>query len=95
MLEEGARGGQNLLAVAHATTRGTKRAVDEAIYDAGASNLSSVHRDFEAYGIAYELAEIDRPLDEREVRALIEKARTVTGDDRAMRSVRLLRAPVS
>jgi hypothetical protein len=29
------------------------------------------------------------------VRALVEKARTLTGDDRAMRSVRLLRAPVS
>jgi D-3-phosphoglycerate dehydrogenase len=95
LLEEGARGGQTLLAVAHATTRGTKRAVDEAIYDAGASNLSSVHRDFEAFGIAYELAEIDRPLDEREVRALVEKARAVTGDDQAMRSVRLLRAPSS
>ncbi len=77
-----------LLAVAHSTARGTKRAVDEAIYQAGASNLSSVHRDFEDLGVAYDLSIIDRPLSEDEIAGLVEMAGEVTGDPRAIRSVR-------
>ena len=77
-----------LLAVAHSTVRGTKRAVDDAIYKAGASNLSSVHKDFEDMGVAYDLSVIDRPLTEDEVRGLVATASEVTGDANAIRSVR-------
>ena len=77
-----------LLAVAHSTTRGTKRAVDDAIYQAGASNLSSVHKDFEDLGVAYDLSVIDRPLSEQEVHALVAAASDETGDQNAIRSVR-------
>ena len=77
-----------LLAVAHSTVRGTKRAVDDAIYKAGASNLSSVHKDFEELGVAYDLSVIDRALTEDEVHGLVATASEVTGDDNAIRSVR-------
>ena len=77
-----------LLAVAHSTARGTKRAVDDAIYRAGASNLSSVHKDFEDLGVAYDLSVIDRPLSEDEVHGLVKAASEVTGDANAIRSVR-------
>ena len=87
-LLEDARAGGALLAVAHATTRGTKRAIDDAIYEAGASNLSSVHRDFGHLGMAYDLAHIDQPLSDAELEALVTAAGAVTGEPRAIRSVR-------
>jgi len=87
-LAEGNTEGKVLLAVVHSTARGTKRAVDDAIYQAGASNLSSVHKDFSALGVAYDLAAIDRPLSEEEVRGLVDEAARVTGDLDAIRSVR-------
>jgi len=87
LVEDGAQG-RVLLCVAHSTERGTKRAIDEVIYQAGASNLSSVHKDFQALGVAYDLAAIDRPLSEEEIRLLVESAAEVTGDPRAIRSVR-------
>ena len=87
-LAESAGQGKVLLAVVHSTARGTKRAVDDAIYQAGASNLSSVHKDFVMYGAAYDLASIDRPLTENEVRSLVDEAARVTGDPHAIRSVR-------
>ena len=87
-LAESAGQGKVLLAVVHSTARGTKRAVDDAIYQAGASNLSSVHKDFVMYGAAYDLASIDRPLSEQEVRGLVDEAARVTGDPHAIRSVR-------
>lgn len=77
-----------LLAVAHSTARGTKRAVDDAIFQAGASNLSSVHKDFEALGVAYDLSVIDRPLTEGEVHTLVDEAARVSEDPTAIRSVR-------
>ena len=83
--------GKVLLAVAHSTARGTKRAVDDAIFKAGASNLSSVHKDFEVLGVAYDLSVIDRPMTEHEVHALVEEAARVSGDPTAIRSVRQLR----
>jgi D-3-phosphoglycerate dehydrogenase len=77
-----------LLAVVHSTARGTKRAVDDAIFQAGASNLSSVHKDFEALGVAYDLSVIDRPLTEGEVHTLVDEAARVSEDPTAIRSVR-------
>ena len=58
-LSDSPRSAQSLLVVCHSTTRGTKRAIDEAIYEAGISNLSSVHSDFHEYGFAYEIALLD------------------------------------
>jgi D-3-phosphoglycerate dehydrogenase len=87
LVEDGGEG-QVLLCVAHSTERGTKRAIGDVIYQAGASNLSSVHKDFEDLGLAYDLAAIDRPLSEKEIRALVDIAAEVTGDPHAIRSVR-------
>ena len=80
-----------LLAVAHSTARGTKRAVDDAIYKAGASNLSSVHKDFESLGMAYDLSVIDRLLSEEEVHGLVSEAARVSNDPTAIRSVRQIK----
>jgi len=87
-LADDVRGGGALLAVAHATTRGTKRAIDDAIYTAGASNLSSVHRDFAALGLAYDLALIDRPLTDAQLAGLASEAARETQDPNAIRSIR-------
>jgi D-3-phosphoglycerate dehydrogenase len=47
-----------------------------------------VHKDFSNFGAAYDLAAIDRPLSEEEVRGLVDEAARVTGDFNAIRSVR-------
>ena len=80
--------GQYLLMVCHSTARGTKRAIDEAIYEANISNVSSVHRDFDDYGFAYDLALLDAELDEAAVADIINRAASLTGDAAAIRSVR-------
>lgn len=78
----------HVLAVVHSDDRGTKKAVDDAIYAAGASNLQSAHRDFPRYGIAYDLSVLDRPLGADEVRSLIQDAQQITGREDAIRAVR-------
>ena len=80
--------GAVVLAVAHATTRGTKRAIDDAIYEFGASNLASAHKDFEALGVAYDLATLDKPLSAEAIVGLVASASRLTGDPSAIRSVR-------
>lgn len=87
LVEDGMEGGV-LLAVAHATTRGTKRLIDDAIYAAGASNLSSAHKDFEGVDMAYDLAALDRPLSAHALHELAAAAARLTGDPRAIRSIR-------
>ena len=87
-LVDNGRVGRAVLAVAHATTRGTKRAIDEIIFDAGASNLSSEHRDFDHLGGAWDLAALDRPLSADQLRELVRRAAVETGDPTAIRSVR-------
>ncbi len=87
-LVDNGRVGQALLLVAHSNERGTKRSIDGAIFDAGASNLASLHRDFDHLGMAYDLAALDKPLTEAELRGLVERAAGVTGDRRAIRSIR-------
>ena len=74
----------------HSDVRGTKKAVDDAIYQAGISNLGSQHRDFPRYGIAYDLSVLDRPLSDEEVTGLVEHAARVSGDPTAIRAVRQL-----
>jgi D-3-phosphoglycerate dehydrogenase len=80
--------GQVILAVVHGTARGTKRAIDEAIYQAGASNLASVHKDFVKLGVAYDLALIDHALDQKQLESLVLAAAQSTGDFSAIRSIR-------
>ncbi len=80
-----------ILAVVHADARGTKKAVDDAIYSAGVSNLQSAHRDFARYGVAYDLSVLDRGLSDEEVHNLIEQARALTGREDAIRAVRQIR----
>lgn len=80
--------GAALLVVVHANVRGTKAAIDDAIFDSGASNLASVHRDFDDLAVAYELAAMDRPLTEAEIQRFIQLTDTRTKHPGAIRSVR-------
>jgi D-3-phosphoglycerate dehydrogenase len=79
--------GRTVLAVVHSVSRGTKKAVDDAIFESGASNLGSLHKDFEV-GLAYDLSLLDRPLSVHEMELLVDRARAVTGDATAIRAVR-------
>lgn len=85
--------GNTVLAVVHSVSRGTKKAVDDAIYDAKASNLGSTHRDF-PNGVAYDLSLLDRPLSESELDQLVQRAAEVADDAHAVRSIRQLRIPL-
>jgi D-3-phosphoglycerate dehydrogenase len=80
--------GRHILAVVHSDARGTKKAVDDAIWKAGINNLQSAHRDFPRFGIAYDLSVVDRALDEGEVARLVEEANALTGTQDAIRAVR-------
>lgn len=79
-----------VLAVVHSDKRGTKKAIDEAIFDAGLSNISSAHRDFPHLGIAYDVNVLDGALSPEQVQTLIERAQEATGDPLAIRSVRVI-----
>ena len=80
------------LTVVHSCERGTKKAVDDAIYNAGANNITSTHRDFDKYGIAYEVVGIDRALSDDDVEGLIAEARGLTGNPHAIRAIRQIPA---
>jgi len=80
-------GGRAVLAVVHSVSRGTKKAVDDAIFASGASNLESSHRDF-SIGLAYDLSVLDRPLSSADLSALVEQAAQITGDPSAIRAMR-------
>lgn len=87
VVESGVRARAALLVV-HSTTRGTKRAIDDIIFESGASNLASQHRDIDHLGVAIDLAALDRPLESAQLHALAERAALLTGDATAIRSVR-------
>jgi D-3-phosphoglycerate dehydrogenase / 2-oxoglutarate reductase len=87
-LSDAGDSGQALLIVCHSTARGTKRAIDEAIYEAGASNMSSVHKDFKELGFAYDLALLDGPLSQEQIEYIIIRAEELTGVENTIRSVR-------
>ncbi|MFT7583347.1 MAG: D-3-phosphoglycerate dehydrogenase, partial [Myxococcota bacterium] len=72
----------------HVDKRGTKKAVDDAIYDAGASNVRSSHIDFPNFGVAYDLSALDKPLSANELAALTENAARITDDPTAIRWLR-------
>lgn len=82
--------GRAVLLVVHSTARGTKRSLDDAIYNAGADNLRSEHRDFESWGVAVDLSLLDRPLSQEQLDALVQDSARVTGDPSAVRLVRQL-----
>lgn len=84
--------GHAVLAVVHSVSRGTKKAVDDAIYQAEASNLGSMHRDL-PNGIAYDLSVLDRPLKPEELVALTERAAQLANDEHAIRSIRQIVVP--
>ncbi|MBT3221550.1 MAG: 3-phosphoglycerate dehydrogenase, partial [Proteobacteria bacterium] len=65
--------GRAILAVAHSVARGTKKAIDDAIFEAEVDNLGSMHRDFDV-GVAYDLSLLDRPLNETELNRLVQRA---------------------
>ncbi len=82
-----------ILTVIHSDQRGTKKAVDDAIFEAGLNNLESAHRDFPDYGFAYDVNAIDRPMNRAQLKALVEAATELTGDDHAIRAVRQIPVP--
>jgi D-3-phosphoglycerate dehydrogenase len=79
-----------LVSVVHTDKRGTKKAVDDAIYEAGANNLRSAHIDFPEFGVAYELSALDRVLTREDVQTLAARAAEITGDEAAIRLVRTI-----
>ncbi|MEO0602245.1 MAG: NAD(P)-dependent oxidoreductase [Myxococcota bacterium] len=84
--------GSAVLAVVHSVSRGTKKAVDDAIYEAEASNLGSMHQDF-PNGIAYDISVLDRPLKDHELQQLVRRAADLAQDPRAIRSIRQMVIP--
>ncbi len=84
--------GHAVLAVVHTTSRGTKKAVDDAIYEAHVSNLFSTHQDF-AIGVAYDLSVLDSPLSREQLDRLVARAAELAGDETAIKAVRQIEVP--
>ncbi len=82
-----------ILTVVHSDQRGTKKAVDDAIFEAGLNNVESSHRDFPEYGFAYDVNALDRPMNRAQLRQLVETATELTGDADAIRAVRQIPVP--
>ena len=80
--------GRSLLLVLHGTTRGTKRALDDAIFAANADNLRSMHRDFPRWGFALDVNLLDKTLSPDELQVIAERLVKETGDSNAVRLVR-------
>ena len=80
-----------VLAVVHSDSRGTKKAISDLIFDAGLNNIGSSHRDFPQYGIAFDVSAIDRPLTDEQLRELVARARKISGDENAIRSIRQIK----
>ena len=86
--------GKTVLAVVHGTQRGTKKAVDDAIFEAEASNLGSTHRDFDI-GVAYDLAVMDRPMTRAELDRLVSRAAEISNSPNAIRAIRQITVPAA
>ena len=80
--------GMHTLAVVHSTTRGTRKAIQDAIFEAGASAESTAHQDFDDLGIAYDLTALDRALSDVQLARMIDLARELTGEVAPIRSIR-------
>src|SRR5699024_4699880 len=81
-------GYKNILTVVHSNERGTKRAVAESVYNAGASSLVSTHRDFDKYGVAYEIIATDKPLSDDQLQEMIQRGQEHSKAEFAIRAVR-------
>ena len=79
--------------VSHATAKGTKRAIDEVIYDSDCSNLSSAHQDFNRWSFAYDLARLDKPLTQSQLEMIPQRAAELTGQDNVIHSIRQVIIP--
>jgi D-3-phosphoglycerate dehydrogenase len=79
---------KTILLVVHSTARGTKKALDDAIYEANADNLMSTHRDFSMWGVAVNVNLLDRPLNEQQLHDIVTRTTSVTGDRKAVRLIR-------
>ena len=77
-----------ILTVVHVDKRGTKKAVDDAIFAAGANNLRSAHIDFPNVGIAYDVSALDQALSPEATQELAREAIRLTGDPTAIRWMR-------
>jgi D-3-phosphoglycerate dehydrogenase len=80
--------GATLLAVVHSTRRGSRKAIQDAVFEAGASNIGTVHQDFEEIGLAYDLLALDRPLDTVQLQRMEDAAGVLTGGEGSIRRVR-------
>jgi len=79
-----------VLAIVHVDKRGTKKAVDDAIFAAGANNLRSAHIDFPNVGIAYDVSALDQALSPEATSELAREAIRLTGDPTAIRWMRTI-----
>lgn len=77
-----------VLAIVHADVRGTRKAITDTVYEAGADTMETAQQDFKKHGIAYEVMALDQPLGADALGALVERARELSGDAAAIRSIR-------
>ncbi len=77
-----------LLSIVHGTTRGARKAIQDAIFDAGVSNLATAHVDLDDYGVAVDLLALDRPLSEAELRTIDARASELTRTPGVVRRIR-------
>ncbi len=77
-----------LLSVIHGTERGARKAIQDAIFDAGVSNLSTAHMDLDELGVAIDLLALDRPLSDAELQEIDDRASKLTGTPGVVRRVR-------
>ena len=82
------RPGRAVLVVAHGTMRGTKRALDQAIFEAGADNLRSEHHDLERWSMALDINLLDRPLPNSALSKIAKRCAELSSDPEAVRSIR-------
>ena len=92
-LNDKPQSGEAILMVCHATAKGTKRAIDEVIYDSDCSNLSSAHQDFNNWSFAYDLARLDKPLTLSQLKKISQRASQLTGQDNVIHSIRQVIVP--
>ena len=79
------------LQVVHGTARGARKAIQDAIFDAGVSNLSTAHMDLDDLGVAIDLLALDRPLSDAELQTIDVRASELTRTPGVVRSVRQIR----
>lgn len=81
----------HILTVVHSDTRGTKKAINDCLFDAGLNNLESSHRDFSKYSCAYDVSAMDGPLTQEQLHELVDRAIHISGDTSAIRAIRQIK----